>query len=331
VKVSIGQLLRDRRGALGLRRAEVAEQAHVPEEELAAFEEGRGNITAAAVDRLAYVLAVDPFALREGRIEKRPNASIFFFQRATFPDFRDVEDRPKVMDAFERALALIDVDALLGRPSSLRLDFPAEGPTPEAAKDGYRLANRVRAALEREIAPMPDMALLLEERFDILVRAESLASTSISALTVKDNVRGAAAVILNVNNERRANPSTARVDLAHELSHVLFDPADGDVNLVIDEERDDDRSQREREGSAAKELSEKRARVRSGAAHARGGAAGAARQAAVRDVTGGGHGPHRARPEPVRDADRDRGKPPGQPGVRGALASPTSDRLGATA
>jgi Zn-dependent peptidase ImmA (M78 family)/transcriptional regulator with XRE-family HTH domain len=261
--VSIGHLLRDRRDAMGLSRDQVAEQAHVPEEVLAAFEESGGTITAAAVDRLAYVLAVDPFALREGRIEKRPTATVFFFQQSMFPDFRDAEDRPKLMKAFERALALVDVDAVLGRPKNRRLDFPAERPTPEAAKDGYRLANRVRAVLGNESAPMLDMAVMLEEHFGILIRAESLASTSISALTVKDNIRGAAAVILNTNNERRANPSTVRVDLAHELAHVLFDPADRDVDLVIDEDRDDDRSPREREGSgnSAQELSEKRARA----------------------------------------------------------------------
>ena len=258
---SIGKLLKDRREVLSLRRDQVAARAHVSEESLGAFEDGRGNVSAAALDRLAEVLALDAVALRDGRSEKRPSASIFFFDQATFPDLRDLEDRPKVAAAFDHALALIEVDALLGRPTSQRSAFEPERPTPEAPRDGYRLANRVRAALGNEVDPMPDMARLLEERFDIVVRCEPLVSRSIAALTVKENIRGAAAVLLNSSAERRSNPSTIRVDLAHELCHVLFDPAQDDVDLVVDEEREDGMPRRGREDASPGELCERRARA----------------------------------------------------------------------
>ncbi|MEO7331505.1 MAG: XRE family transcriptional regulator [Minicystis sp.] len=262
--VSIGNLIRDRRDALGLRLEDVAARAHLPADKLAAFEENRGTVTAAAADRVAQVLAVDPSALREGRIEKRPAATLFFFQPAMFADFRDMEDRPKVIEALERAIALAGLGVLLGRPQSRRAEFAPEGPTPEAAKDGYRLAGQVRAAIGSETGPIVDMTRLLEEDFDILVRTEPLASATISALTVKDNVGGAAAVIVNTNNERRTNPSTTRVDLAHELSHVLFDPpGEGDLDLVVDQDRPGEKGQRERDGadSTVPELSEQRARA----------------------------------------------------------------------
>lgn len=47
---------------------------------------------------------------------------------------------------------------------------------------------------------------------------------------------------MNRASERRTNPSTIRVDLAHELAHVLFDPADGRVNLVVDDDGQENRN-----------------------------------------------------------------------------------------
>jgi Zn-dependent peptidase ImmA (M78 family) len=238
MKQAIGELVQVQRAAVGLTLDQVAEQAHVPLETLQSFEEGRGKITAAALERIAYVLAIDADALQEGRLERTPTAALFFRQGA-FPDFRDDADRPKVAEAFERALALVEVNAILGRPAGLRSRFSVETPTPEAAKDGYRLANQVRMTLGNETDPLPDMAALLEDRFDILVRMEPLASSRIEALSLKEPQTGAAAVVLNATGKRRSNPLAARVDLAHELGHILFDPADREINLVMDEKTDE--------------------------------------------------------------------------------------------
>jgi len=241
MKQRAGELVRIQRTAAGLTLEDLAEQAHVPMETLMAAEADRGGLTAAALDRLSYVLAIDPTALKEGRIQRRPTASLFFRQGA-FPDFREDEDRPVVAAAFDRALALLEITTLLRRPAGLRARFEPEKPTPEAAMDGYRLARRVRAALGNETDTIPDMALLLEDQFDILVRTEALTSRRIDALSLKEAQTGASVVILNTASERRANPSTARVDLAHELAHVLFDPPNGEINIIVDEESDESRS-----------------------------------------------------------------------------------------
>lgn len=225
---------------------EVAELAHVPADVIQAFEEGKGSITSSALERVAYVLSVDPAALKEGRVERRPNATIFFRQGA-FPDFRDAEDRPKVAAALELSLALREINAILGRAASLRSKFEPEEPTPEPHKDGYRLAWRVRRELGDEDKPLPDMRAFLEEQFDILVVSEPLSSSRVDALSVKENAGGAAAVLLNAASERRSNPYATRVDLAHELSHVLFDPANGEINLILDEiDEDDEKSGQEK-------------------------------------------------------------------------------------
>ncbi len=209
-------------------------------ETLEAFEEGRGSITAAALDRLCYALAIDSGALREGRIERHPTASIFFLH-GSFPDFREEEDRPKLALVLDRSLALVEINGLLGRPGSLRARFEPEEPTAQAAMDGYRLARDVRRKLGNEADRLPDMVFLLEEQFDVLVRIETLASWRIPALGMKEPQTGAAAAILNAANDRRANPQTTRVDLAHELGHILFDPPNGEVNLIVDYDSDEGR------------------------------------------------------------------------------------------
>jgi Zn-dependent peptidase ImmA (M78 family) len=238
---SIGQIVRDRRDVLGLEPHAVAEQADVPLDALVAFEDDEGKITAAALDRVARVLAIDPLALREGRLALRPTAALFFQQMSTFPDFRHEDESPVAL-ALERATNLLEVNDLLGRPPSLRSRCEPLEPIAEAAKDGYRLAARVRAMLGNETKPLSNLVHILEEDFDILVRAEALASSLVDALSAKDNESGAAAVILNLATTRRANPHTARVDLAHELAHVLFDPANGRVNLVVDEDGKENKS-----------------------------------------------------------------------------------------
>jgi len=238
---TIGALVRTHRSTVGLSEEEVATRAHVPLPVLEAFEGGLGSITAAALDRVAYVLAIDATALRQGRIERAPTAALFFRQGA-FADFREEEDQPKVVEAFERALALQTANSILGRPASLRKDFSHEEPTPDAAHDGYRHARNVRSVLGNESRAMGDMAELLEERFDILVRTESLSSAKVDALALKEPQTGVAAAILNGSSRRRSNAWTARVDLAHELCHLLFDPPKAEIHLVVEQETDDGKS-----------------------------------------------------------------------------------------
>ncbi len=71
------------------------------------------------------------------------------------------------------------------------------------------------------------------------MRTEALSSTRIDALALKEPQTGVAAAILNAASRRRSNPWTASVDLAHELGHILFDPPQGEINLIVDQEDDE--------------------------------------------------------------------------------------------
>lgn len=170
----------------------------------------------------------------------RTTAETIYFWQAPFADFRHVEDQPVVLRALRRATALAQVEALLHHRPGLRAQVQPEPARREAFADGYRLANRIRALLGNEAGPIADVRLLLEDVFDVLVLAEPLKTRRVHALTVKDNVHGAVVVVVNAKSERFQNPQAVRVDLAHELAHVLFDPPNGDVNLVVDEADDTD-------------------------------------------------------------------------------------------
>src|SRR6185436_7833352 len=167
---AIGRVLREHREAVGMLPDALAEQAHVPVDVLLAFEDGRGRISSSALDRVAYALSIDPFVLREGRIHQRPTASLFF-RHTEYIDLVEA-DRNVVSNALERALALVEVNALLKRSSSVRSTLGPEDPTPEVYKDGYRWARRVRAEIGNERDPLVNVTSLLEDRFEILVRWE---------------------------------------------------------------------------------------------------------------------------------------------------------------
>jgi Zn-dependent peptidase ImmA (M78 family) len=65
------------------------------------------------------------------------------------------------------------------------------------------------------------------------VLVDRFRATRIQAVTVKQEP-GAAAVILNQANEGFKNPLRRRVDLAHELGHVLFDELHHGIRVAVD-------------------------------------------------------------------------------------------------
>jgi hypothetical protein len=92
----------------------------------------------------------------------------------------------------------------------------------------------VRQGLGLSLEPMPDLGELFEERFEIAVVVESLPFEKMTAISVRDE-KGAAAIVLNANDPQRLeNLPLDRVYLAHELCHVLRDPSDGGIHIVID-------------------------------------------------------------------------------------------------
>ncbi len=168
--------------------------------------------------------------------------STVFLLHGAYQDFdaMDLGVLDRAMRA-ARSMAALSAPSDRGERLQRRLQFvpvgPA-GPNPaDAARQGYKLARWVRTKLNLGGEPIEDMRSLLEDRLGIAVVVDDLASADLRAASILDAHRAsAAAVLASGDPDRQKNPTLARVYLAHELGHLLFDPgAPGSVRLALDD------------------------------------------------------------------------------------------------
>jgi len=200
--------------------------------------QGKAGISTDQLDRVAEVLDLDPVALLSG-IEKRRTQPATFLKHGAWQDFDHRLEAP-LQRALSSARMLLDLNECLRLPlGERRADpFPVQAAPSasavRAAEDGYRLAEVLRRRLNNRAGPLPDLGELLEERFEVVVEVVDLGKDDVTAVGVRDD-SGAAAIILNaVDRFRQDNPQLTRVQLAHELCHILHDPSEGGVHLVLD-------------------------------------------------------------------------------------------------
>ncbi|TMQ08789.1 MAG: ImmA/IrrE family metallo-endopeptidase [Deltaproteobacteria bacterium] len=112
------------------------------------------------------------------------------------------------------------------------------------ARQGYLLARELRHAVGNDANAFTDLRELVERVCGVTVLVRRLATIGSSAFAVK--AEDAAAIVLAPITHPRE--PLARVWLAHELCHVLFDPDAGGVHVVVD--FDDDRQARQAEQRA---------------------------------------------------------------------------------
>ena len=186
---------------------------------------------------VARALSLDPVALLRGQERFRVVPSVFL-RHAGHQDFDD-RDHAVLDDALTAGQALAGLRARLGQPEAA-LQAGVFAPSSAMADhgvapahDGYRLARRVRAWVGDTSGPIGDLCVLLEERFGIAVLVRDLATARGTAASVRAG--DAAAIVLNARDpHRRSNALLGRVHLAHELCHLLFDPSDGGLSIVVD-------------------------------------------------------------------------------------------------
>jgi Zn-dependent peptidase ImmA (M78 family) len=224
------------RERLRLTRVEVADAAGLEEDALSTLERGERGVSTADVVRLARALRLEPVALLRGRAVEVLPSSVFLRRSAT-PDF-DERDAAVLEAALRQGRALRELLRTFHAPILAFGTEPIAGPEPEqAAKQGYALARRVRNALDAPIEPLGDLREMLERRFGIAVLVRALHTRDVAAASVRSDA--GATAILNADDKFRAkNPIVDRVHLAHELGHVLFDPSEGGVHVVLDREKD---------------------------------------------------------------------------------------------
>lgn len=228
-------------GGMSLRDA--ARQLGLSDDELRAAE--RGEVEAAS--RVAHAWGLDVQELLAGAMagaddhETIEGATVFLFHGA-YQDF-DATD----LGVLERAMRVARIAAtqMSEEATRRRLAFatvPPAGPNPrDAARQGYRLATYVRTKLGWGTERVGDLRVVLEEVFGVVVLVEKLDTSDLRAACVVDAERAAAAVVLSTE-AISDHPLVARVYLAHELCHVLFDPLyPGRVRVVLDDRVDERR------------------------------------------------------------------------------------------
>ncbi|WP_437835480.1 ImmA/IrrE family metallo-endopeptidase [Sorangium sp. So ce1153] len=262
---AVGRRLRAAREARHLERATLARDAHVSEDVLARLEAGEAvPVSTAALARVERRLKLTPTALWADTPREETALSLHF-RHASVPDFFSADEAA----AREALMIARDVEGLeerLGRPAPLkRADWFREAQVGHnASADGYARAWRLRDILHQKnlldspTAPLPDpLETLVEEAFGVPVVEKPLHSSSVLAVTVKDRVSGLAAILLNTASEWGTHLPRSRVDLAHEVCHLLYDEPREDIGLWIDVIEDQEDDAPRRQGDAV----EKRARA----------------------------------------------------------------------
>jgi Zn-dependent peptidase ImmA (M78 family) len=197
---------------------------------LSALEQGQpADLSTAAVARIARELDVD-VSDWAGEPTNTSQPSVFFRQTGV-PDFFE-RDRESVVLALREARSVAIVDTLLGRVYKRAAFGPvAVGTVP--FEQGYELARRVRQTLGLLVEPLGGTSEIIEDEFGVPVVARGLHASHLVALTAKERASNHVAVI--VNAKLSAN---RRVDLAHELAHVLFDEPQKDIDYWLDLDHD---------------------------------------------------------------------------------------------
>ncbi len=227
---SIGRRIAETRKRAGVSVEDLAAGARILAVDLLALEEGRPvDLSTAAVARLARVLDVD-LSDWAGEPVHASQPSLFFLQSGV-PDFFDA-DRSVVVDALRESRSIAAVDAVLERRYK-RAVFEPVAVGAVAYAQGYELAQHVRQVLGIPVEPLGSVSQLVEDEFGVPVLAGELHAPNLLALTAKERDTHLAAVIVNGTRQ-----TSRRVDIAHELAHVLFDVPEKDIDYWIDLEND---------------------------------------------------------------------------------------------
>lgn len=248
---AVGATLRRVREARAYDEATAARGAEVAEAALQRFEAGEPALSTAAIARLAAFLDVDLDRVLDGCWQP----SVAFKALGTTTDFFDA-DRLHLERALDIAGQVAELRWALGLESPLSaLSVPAEvAGTPYL--DGYSRARDVRRVLAFGATEPADPMAMLEDRLFVPVVFARLRTQRIAAIAVKDTRSATAAVIVNTSAERSANARLLATDLAHELSHVMFDEVGADIAAWFDVsgydvDGDDDRREQRARAFAA--------------------------------------------------------------------------------
>jgi transcriptional regulator with XRE-family HTH domain/Zn-dependent peptidase ImmA (M78 family) len=237
----IGRIVKAARERAKLSFEDVSRDSGVAVDAIASLEYGQPGVATTELFDVARVLSLDPVALLRGREVTRAVPSIFL-RHAGHQDFDD-RDNGLLDEALSAGRALASLRSRLGEvPAALqagkfRQTHVTADRSEAPAREGYRLASSVRSWLGNTGEPLGDMRVLVEQHFGVAILTRTLATARSTAASVR--AEEAAGIVLHARDlHRKKNPLLARVHLAHELCHILFDPSDGGLHIVVDLDAD---------------------------------------------------------------------------------------------
>jgi Zn-dependent peptidase ImmA (M78 family)/transcriptional regulator with XRE-family HTH domain len=233
---TLGSYIATLRALRGWSLSVTAARAGVSAEALVRAEADNGELSTYVA--LAGLFGVDLAQLRKGAVgppPQPPPTSVFRFH--TDRTALHADDLPVLRDALHAGRRWIETPtgrAGLARRAALR-PASVSGPAPtDAAKQGHQLARAVRANLGLGGDRVGDLRALVEEHLGVTVVVRRLRSRALRAAAALDAERAGASIVLGA---RPSSTAGRLVEIAHELCHLLFDPAPpGAVQVALDGE-----------------------------------------------------------------------------------------------
>lgn len=234
---AIERSLESQRNELGVTRDQLARAANLEREVINRAETNAGQLELWELERLAFVLGLDPAKLSvDDRAGSDPALGVRLRVLETDQAAGPTGARlgPQTVLRFSEAASIIKSQMLLqdwlAKPNEKARFDPSPDYGPPAWRAGYRLAKEAREALGIGLQPINSMRELVEHRLGIpVVQIElppEIAGATISA-------HGKRGIVLNITG-RNENVWIRRTTLAHELGHLLFDPEERLSSVRVD-------------------------------------------------------------------------------------------------
>jgi transcriptional regulator with XRE-family HTH domain len=231
-RTAAGDVLRDRRVSLELEQKHVARRAEVSVEQVDAAESSH-RLPIRIYERIARVLGLDE---RQISVTTEPAGNDALAVRLRTLDQEDGVLTPSAVSAISEAAWVVMVQARLERllnlyrPSEDRVSSDYGRPGIPAYQKGYELARKLRSTLGLGESPLPSIRLLAEDILGIPIVQSGLGD-SIAGVTVE--VGDTRAIVVNLDGRNR-HVYVRRSTIAHELGHLLYDPASRLKTLRVD-------------------------------------------------------------------------------------------------
>lgn len=223
--MDIGTRLQARRGEFGLSVGELASQAGVALDRLAAIEGGQPPV-ARELGALSRALAVDVGTLLRGE-ERSPTRSVARFRGVDRSSGLTAGDLQLLAAASQLGVWLGGLARQLGRQVRL-LALRQARPLSQGAhagKEGGTLGSLVRDRLRRPAGPVQDVeALLADLGVHVGVGAFSTGEIDVVSLWERG---GLPVVVIHRGSDRVRRVLSRRLVLAHELCHLVHDAGEG--------------------------------------------------------------------------------------------------------